>query len=996
MKRPHRDWAKIRAHYESSGESLRQVAARFGIPERTVFRRSATEGWVQSGSASLVNGSAAPSTGSSALPGAGENGSRNGTAPSDIGSAVTQTGSNPLPETTKNGSANGTEHSGIGSAAAQTGNDPLPEATKNGSANGPGHSGIGSAVAQIDPLPEAIENGTAEPEPENGTTPGAVAAPSIPANINLWSRRESALYYHRKLGWAIHALYAFDQGTETEKGKKPLQGGWRHHTAAKVKRKYIDSHFGADTKFNLGVIVRPPYVAVDLDSKEDNGESVRAWLAPQPELAAVPRERTGGGAHLHFRCLDLPETLLTQGNALTVKLADKVMAELYSNGLNLVLSPSIHKTEHRYFWEVTGEIPEVKWADLSRWFGFPTPTPQSATSKGKRRSRNWRTAYRGDVESLDLAALFKEADMLGDCLDPDQGKWAVRCPWECDHSGHPNAEPASDTVIFASGSLGFRCLHAHCSERSLEDVCLWFDCREPGIVDRLCARLRPDIAAALVGEDAVDDIWQEGANATDLVTRHGDPFVWKADRFSGEQTVVDFNHHYWATRYSWETLLLFDPYTSKFHHYHDLTGLWRWVTEFEVRGDLSTYLLGHSRRLGQPILDTGRTAERLASMTGVLKAQSARRMAFKRNGDVIHLANGMLHIDSDPLKLKSFAPGYFSVRSCPVTFDEEALCPRFLRELVLPAMGREDAELLQIMGGLFLTGRNSWQKILVFCGTGGSGKGTIARILQRLVGMQHVKQLRTRLLDDRFELDNLDQATLLVGSDVDGDFLSCRGAKVIKALTGGDPLTVETKGGGKRDITGEHNVLITCNDRLQVKLDGDESAWKRRLLIIDFNRPAGRQIDDFDRVLIEEEGSGIFNFFLVGAARLKEISREGGRFPISPSQEDRVETLLAESDSLRLFIKQNVIREEGASLTTEEILYAYENFCSEHNWTAVAKRRFEQQLGPLMMEFHRAGKRNDIARGSTPRRGFRHVRLAPEESPAASQPALEPAFLLPE
>jgi hypothetical protein len=48
------------------------------------------------------------------------------------------------------------------------------------------------------------------------------------------------------------------------------------------------------------------------------------------------------------------------------------------------------------------------------------------------------------------------------------------------------------------------------------------------------------------------------------------------------------------------------------------------------------------------------------------------------------------------------------------------------------------------------------------------------------------------------------------------------------------------------------------------------------------------------------------------------------------------------------------------------------------------------------MEFHRAGKRNDIARGSTPRRGFRHVRLAPEESPAASQPALEPAFLLPE
>lgn len=49
MKRSHRDWAKIRAHYESSGESLRRVAALFGIPDRTVFRRSAREGWRQRG-----------------------------------------------------------------------------------------------------------------------------------------------------------------------------------------------------------------------------------------------------------------------------------------------------------------------------------------------------------------------------------------------------------------------------------------------------------------------------------------------------------------------------------------------------------------------------------------------------------------------------------------------------------------------------------------------------------------------------------------------------------------------------------------------------------------------------------------------------------------------------------------------------------------------------------------------------------------------------------
>jgi P4 family phage/plasmid primase-like protien len=293
----------------------------------------------------------------------------------------------------------------------------------------------------------------------------------------------------------------------------------------------------------------------------------------------------------------------------------------------------------------------------------------------------------------------------------------------------------------------------------------------------------------------------------------------------------------------------------------------------------------------------------------------------------------------------------------------------------------EDAQLLQLMGGLYLTGRNSWQKLLILTGTGGAGKGTLARIFQHLVGMENVKQLRTHLLDDRFELDNLDQVSLLVGSDVEGDFLSCKGAKVIKALTGGDPLTMEAKGGRKRDVPGEHNILITCNDRLRVKLDGDESAWKRRLLIIQFDRLAPCKIDDFERYLLEHEGSGIVNWFVIGALRLRELSRQRQDIPLTPAQEERIETLLAESDSLRLFVKQCVRRVPEMSATGDELLAAYENYCSVKGWVTLPRKRFEQQLGPLMMEFHQAAKRNDLKRGNTTKRGFMHVEVAQPTSP---------------
>jgi putative DNA primase/helicase len=52
---------------------------------------------------------------------------------------------------------------------------------------------------------------------------------------------------------------------------------------------------------------------------------------------------------------------------------------------------------------------------------------------------------------------------------------------------------------------------------------------------------------------------------------------------------------------------------------------------------------------------------------------------------------------------------------------------------------------------------------------------------------------------------------------------------------------------------------------LLVRLQGDTEAWRRRLLVVRYqNSRSGTTIADFDKVLIEEEGSGILNFALAG------------------------------------------------------------------------------------------------------------------------------------
>jgi DNA polymerase I-like protein with 3'-5' exonuclease and polymerase domains len=310
---------------------------------------------------------------------------------------------------------------------------------------------------------------------------------SIPENINELDRLQAAQFYHDQLGWAVHPLMPPDRGDEQERGKKPILKGWRTHRAEEVTQDFIRRHFNGTSHTNVGCVVRPPFIHVDLDSKPDAGESVRAWLATKPELDHAPRERTGGGAHLSFICRDLPESVLKSKKAITCQINDKVSAELYFDGLNIVLSPSVHKSGHRYVWEITGNIPEVSWEQLCHWFGFETP---EAAKRGRpKKDSAWWSAFNGDLATLDIVALFRRAGRLGDCIDPDENKWGVRCPWDHDHSKQ-NEGIGTDTAIFASEPPGFKCLHAHCAERTIKEVLEWFESQQAGIVDEYCREQR--------------------------------------------------------------------------------------------------------------------------------------------------------------------------------------------------------------------------------------------------------------------------------------------------------------------------------------------------------------------------------------------------------------------------------------------------------------------------------------------------------------------------
>jgi P4 family phage/plasmid primase-like protien len=332
----------------------------------------------------------------------------------------------------------------------------------------------------------------------------------------------------------------------------------------------------------------------------------------------------------------------------------------------------------------------------------------------------------------------------------------------------------------------------------------------------------------------------------------------------------------------------------------------------------------------------------------------------------MHAANGMVDLTERPFAFKGFAKEFYSRNQSPIDYDPEAKCPRFLNELLRPALGADDITLLQNWCGLSLLGRNIPQVMLILSGMAGGGKGTIVNIIHGIIGMADIHQLRTEHLGSRFETSFYHDKTLLCGADVEPNFLNTPAAHHLKALTGNDLMTTEHKGSSMSNLLrGDFNILVTCNSRLMVKLQGDSEAWARRLLWVEFNQPkAAKPIHGFDAWLLRHEGAGILNWMLEGAVRLLAVLDANEPFPVTTEQRKRVNNLLSESDAARTFIMTGMERSAFPldCVASTDLFAAYLAFCDERGWTPLSQRAFEMKAKDLMVQIHRACPTNRINR----------------------------------
>jgi hypothetical protein len=133
--------------------------------------------------------------------------------------------------------------------------------------------------------------------------------------------------------------------------------------------------------------------------------------------------------------------------------------------------------------------------------------------------------------------------------------------------------------------------------------------------------------------------------------------------------------------------------------------------------------------------------------------------------------------------------------------------------------------------------------------------------------------------------------------------------------------------------------------------------------------------------LAREEGPGILIWCIAGLDTvLRDIDESSNAdIALSDRQTRIVDSLLAESDSLRFFLQRRIQKAKEDDLFVDEIVEKYAQFCPEMGWAPLPITEIHRSLEGLMLELFHVSKAHSLKRDCKAGRGFRGVGLKPEE-----------------
>jgi putative DNA primase/helicase len=295
--------------------------------------------------------------------------------------------------------------------------------------------------------------------------------------------------------------------------------------------------------------------------------------------------------------------------------------------------------------------------------------------------------------------------------------------------------------------------------------------------------------------------------------------------------------------------------------------------------------------------------------------------------DLVACTNGLLHLPSR--KLLQHSPAFFSLNALEFAYDESAKEPlewlNFLNQ-IWPD-DQQSRDMLQELFGLMLTGDTSFQKAFLLVGPKRSGKGTIARVLTKLLGQANVCGPTLGSLGHNFGIAPLIGKRLAIISDarLGGKTDQQVVVERILAITGEDSLSVDRK--FKEAWTGQLETrIVVLTNELPKLSDASGALASRFIILLMTNSFFGREDQGLTDRLVKEL-PGILNWSLDGWKRLK-----GRRYFVQPASAAAAQQDFEDLGSpIGAFIRECCTLGPTATCRPDELYARWTSWCGEQN-----------------------------------------------------------------
>lgn len=332
---------------------------------------------------------------------------------------------------------------------------------------------------------------------------------------------------------------------------------------------------------------------------------------------------------------------------------------------------------------------------------------------------------------------------------------------------------------------------------------------------------------------------------------------------------------------------------------------------------------------------------------------------------IVSLRSGLLDLGTG--ELLEHTPDYFNFTTLPFDYDPGATCPRFERFLMQIWEGDNQLiELFRLWAGYCLLNDTSRQKFAVLIGESRSGKSTLARVLEALIGHDNTAACTLAGFGERFGLEPVVGKRLAIFNDVQSKSREAQTAcERIISIVGNDPQQIDRKNQDVLNVELPIKLVLICNEF--PALVNSRGALTNRMLVFPFKRSfLGHEDTNLVNELLAEM-PGVLNWALVGAKRVID----GTPFVQTSRGLEAIKGIRESLNTVSGFIAEHVRSgDEMASVTVEELFRHYKQYCMEANAFPMKRQNFVEDFASQTKDM---GVRRKIRQADQRLVGFSHV-----------------------